>query len=48
MKIRCFVEFVFDSGEQTIEQVEEYLKDCPGECLEWMIGDAIYTFTADE
>lgn len=48
MKIRCIVEFVFDSGDQTLEETKEYLKDYPGEALEWMNENAKFTFEEAE
>jgi hypothetical protein len=45
MKILCLVEFVFDSGDQTLQECKDYLKGCPGEALEWMPPDAKFTFT---
>lgn len=36
MKIRCKLEFVFDSGDQTLEECEAYLDGCTAEVLEWM------------
>jgi len=44
MKIKCTVIFVFDSGDQTLEECKEYLKNCPGEALEWMGDDTTFVF----
>lgn len=48
MKIKCVVEFVFNSGDQTLDECKEYLRDCPEEALEWMNGDATFTFYSAE
>ena len=44
MKIKCTVIFVFDSGDQTLKECKEYLKNCPGEALEWMGDDTTFVF----
>ena len=44
MRIKATVVFTFDTGDETLESMKAYLKDCPGECLDWIGEDVEFTF----